>query len=244
MSRVYGRCLSILTCISWGAFWTLNNLSKQDDDGEIDIFEGVNSQQSNRVALHTREGCTQSNSTDMDFTGSVISTDCNYHTNGNQGCAIQSKEDTSYGEAFAENGGGVMAMNWDGEGIQMWFWSKDDVPESIKNESPDPHNGDLGAPMAYYPASTCNPREFFGEQNLVLDITLCGLWAGEVYNAENSGMCADLVPNPDNYDNAYFSIRSVKIFDGGISEVNDNSESTKLNINYYLIFMILSYFVI
>lgn len=230
---------------SWGAFWTLNNLSKQDDDGEIDIFEGVNSQQVNRVALHTRDGCTQSNTTNLEFTGNVLSTDCFYKTNGNQGCSIESKDDKSYGEAFASNGGGVYAMNWDGRGIQMWFWTRDSVPDSIKNESPDPYNGDLGQPMAYYPASSCDPREFFGEQNLVLDITLCGLWAGEEYNAEHGeNACANLVPDPTNYDQAYFEISSVKMYDGGISQVQaGDGDSGAATIKYSVIAIMIALFV-
>ncbi|TIA74405.1 hypothetical protein E3P92_01213 [Wallemia ichthyophaga] len=223
----------------WGAFWTLNNLSKQDDDGEIDIFEGVNGQESNRVALHTREGCTQSNTTDVDYTGQVMSTDCYYRKNGNEGCSYESKDNRSYGKQFADNDGGVMAMSWDGKGIQMWFWSRAEIPESIKNDSPDPHNGDLGSPMAYYPASSCNPREYFEEQNLVMDITLCGLWAGETYNANHDDKCASLVPDPSNYDNAYFEIRSVKTFSGGITEVegaqDGGSEGNKSGISHLLL---------
>lgn len=79
----------LILCVNyskvWGAFWMLNDKSKQDDDGEIDIFEGVNDNIKNQFALHTSQGCTQSNSTNLPYTGSVISTDCNYQVNGNQG---------------------------------------------------------------------------------------------------------------------------------------------------------------
>jgi len=44
-------------------------------------------------------------------------------------------------------------------------------------------------PFASYPASICNITQFFGTRKLILDITLCGIWAGlpDVYNATCSG---------------------------------------------------------
>lgn len=43
------------TCGTWPAFWTVG--PEWPSNGEIDIIEGVNSQQANSMALHTTPGC-------------------------------------------------------------------------------------------------------------------------------------------------------------------------------------------
>lgn len=97
-----------------------------------------------------------------------------------------------------------------------------------------------GPPSAAYPMSGCNIPQFFTPQNLVIDITLCGDWAGigPVYNATcgNSGptgLCVSVfflrimdlmtditVQYPDNvvgpgspkFDEAYFEISYVRAY--------------------------------
>ena len=53
------------------------------------------------------------------------------------------------------------------------------IPASITNANSTSsiNVSDWGAPSASYPASeTCNITQFFTPQNLVIDITLCGIW--------------------------------------------------------------------
>ena len=53
------------------------------------------------------------------------------------------------------------------------------IPASITNANSTSSIdvSDWGAPSASYPASeTCNITQFFTPQNLVIDITLCGIW--------------------------------------------------------------------
>lgn len=97
-----------------------------------------------------------------------------------------------------------------------------------------------GPPSAAYPASGCNIPQFFTPQNLVIDITLCGNWAGigPVYNATcgssgPTGLCVSapfsrivhlitviFAQYPDNvvgpgspkYDEAYFEISYVRAY--------------------------------
>ncbi|KAG6860470.1 hypothetical protein C0995_010761 [Termitomyces sp. Mi166 len=83
---------------------------------------------------------------------------------------------------------------------------------------------DWGPPSASFPAMTCNVIQFFGPQKLVLDITLCGSWAGlpENYlptcgNSGPTGICYnDNVVGPgDRFNNAYFEIRYVRAYTTG-----------------------------
>ena len=64
--------------------------------GEIDIWEGINNVSTAQYTLHTKNGCTQSNNTALPYSGDVISTNCYYGANGNQGCATNDNRTASY----------------------------------------------------------------------------------------------------------------------------------------------------
>ena len=153
------------------------------DQGEIDVFENVNLATNNRYTLHTTDGCMHpdNSSSSSIETGTVISTDC-YNayvigskivlahadkitrTDGNEGCIVQDPSTNSYGEGFANNGGGVFAMLWNADGIRTWFFERSSIPSDLENESPDPES--WTTPTAYWPASDCDPSKFFGPQTL------------------------------------------------------------------------------
>lgn len=48
------------------------------------------------------------------------------------------------------------------------------IPTDITSGSPDPDT--WGTPAAAWPSTTCDMEEFFTEQNIIINITLCGLW--------------------------------------------------------------------
>lgn len=79
-----------------------------------------------------------------------------------------------YGSEFAQNGGGVFATLWDGNGVQTWFFPRASVPADITAGTPDPST--WGAPAASWPSTTCSMDEYFTDQNIIINITLCGLW--------------------------------------------------------------------
>lgn len=76
----------------------------------------------------------------------------------------------------------------------IWFWSvrplfqiafltnvlsqRPNIPQSILSATSTSSIdvSQWGPPSASFPATTCNITEFFTPQNLVLDITLCGVW--------------------------------------------------------------------
>lgn len=120
----------------------------------------------------------------------------------------------SYGAGFAANGGGVWATELAASGISVWFFPRPSVPADLQNSSMIPDPSSWGTPSAHFSNSTCSIAEFFGEQQLVVDISLCGDWAGttSVYGLTCSGTCTDLVLDPTNYNNAYFEIRSVRVY--------------------------------
>lgn len=84
---------------------------------EIDVFEGVNLQQRNQMALHTNPGCKQVNPNQSVDSSFIPNTDCSYLTNNNQGCIVNDPDVQSYGAEFANAGGGVWVTEYAESGI-------------------------------------------------------------------------------------------------------------------------------
>ncbi|KAM5531858.1 hypothetical protein V8D89_014488 [Ganoderma adspersum] len=193
-------------CSVWPSFWTKG--PNWPAGGEIDVLEAVNLMSSNQMAIHTSTGCT------------VSGADCSQGS----GCTVTEKQSNSYGQAFATAGGGVWATQFDTTGINIWFWSRNDIPDSVKSATTTIDPSSWGTPSAAYPSDTsCDIANFFTPQQLVLDITLCGDWAGvaSIYQSTcgvsgqtaNASSCyVDNVINAGNYSSAYFEISYVKAF--------------------------------
>ncbi|PIL34113.1 hypothetical protein GSI_03824 [Ganoderma sinense ZZ0214-1] len=195
-------------CSVWPSFWTKG--PNWPAGGEIDVLEAVNLMTANQMAIHTSTGCT------------VSGTDCSQGS----GCTVMEKQANSYGQAFATAGGGVWATQFDTTGINshsIWFWSRNNIPDSVKSATSMIDPSSWGTPSAAYPSdSSCDIANFFTPQQLVLDVTLCGDWAGAasiyeqtcgVQGQVNASSCyLDNVINQGNYSSAYFEISYVKAF--------------------------------
>ncbi|KAH7914464.1 glycoside hydrolase family 16 protein [Hygrophoropsis aurantiaca] len=212
-------------CGTWPAFWT--NGPNWPAGGEIDIVEGINNYTSNQATIHTNPGCSipSSNSTILDISGTVVGgTDCSAAQTGNQGCGVRSNTDNSFGSGFNSNGGGVYAMLWDNSGISVYFFPRNAVPTDITDGAPQPSN--WSTPMATWPATDCNPFEFFNTHSAIFDTTFCGDWAGsawsstgvpgqEVSCAQQTGFstCEAFVQQSGaSFSEAYWEVASVKIY--------------------------------
>jgi hypothetical protein len=113
--------------------------------------------------------------------------DCSAADSGNQGCGMRSPSNNSFGTGFNDIGGGVYAsasvlcgtkctadvfciVQWDNSGIAVFFFPRGSVPSDIDAGSPDPSG--WGTPMARWPATSCNPFQFFKQHSVIFDITL------------------------------------------------------------------------
>ncbi|KAE9388679.1 hypothetical protein BT96DRAFT_947438 [Gymnopus androsaceus JB14] len=79
------------------------------------------------------------------------------------------------------------------------FWPRSDVPHRYPTLL-YMDLSDWGTPTAAYTSSACNVSEYFQPQNLIIDITLFGVWTGvpSIYNATGcSGQCIDGVIGTD-----------------------------------------------
>lgn len=140
--------------------------------------------------------------------------DCSVYANANSGCGVADNTGVSYGAPFAANGGGVWATELAATGVSVWFFPRPKVPANLQNSSMIPDPATWGTPSAFFADSSCSIDQFFGDQQLVINLSLCGDWAGNaaVFGQTCSGTCTDLVADPSNYNNAYFEIKSVRVY--------------------------------
>ncbi|KZW00245.1 hypothetical protein EXIGLDRAFT_830896 [Exidia glandulosa HHB12029] len=203
-------------CGTWPAWWTVSKKGPWPAGGEVDIIEGVNNGVDNLSSLHTSSGCTMNATRPM--TGGATSTNCDAHVNGNQGCGVSYTEPASFGAPFNAAGGGWYAIERNGVcGISVWFWSRDsdDVPIDVQFPSPAVRpDVRWGTPSAVFLPDQCDIDTYFDAHHIVFDDTLCGDWAGEVYNSMGCpGSCVDFVNNnPSSFKEAYWEINSLRTY--------------------------------
>jgi len=213
-------------CGTWPAFWT--NGPRWPFTGEIDIIEGVNQYTNNQATLHTDVGCTiPSGATPQSLkiaSSFVNGNNCAANQTGNAGCGFRSNSSTTYGSGFNSIGGGVYAMLWDDNGIYIYFFPRGSIPADLLAEKPQPNT--WGTAMAFWPASTCNPSQFFVNHSVIFDTTLCGDWAGAVWAASGipgqeqscaartgvSACTQYIQQNGAAFQDAYWEVTSVTIY--------------------------------
>lgn len=198
------------TCGVWPAFWTFG--PNWPGSGEIDIIEGVNTQSTNTVTLHTSANCNINNLGSASGTW-TNSADCNSN-NAYNGCGAGTSNSNNYGNGFNANGGGVYAMQWESSGIYVWFFPRNGIPSDISSGNPDTTR--WGSPTVAFNSAGCDFDAHFANHNIVFDTTFCGDWAGGVWGqscGNLAGSCQDYVSqNPGAFSDAYWLINSVKYY--------------------------------
>ncbi|KDQ07527.1 glycoside hydrolase family 16 protein [Botryobasidium botryosum FD-172 SS1] len=198
-------------CATWPG---LRTVADDNPIGEkIDIIEGVNDQGPNQISLHTLGNCTQP--AQRSETGTAVSFDCNTHVSGNPGCGVKSDKATSYGPQFNAVGGGWIAMERTSTHISMWYWARtDDPPNDIISGDDNIDPGSWGTPVAHFVNTQCDLDEQFGPNNIVINLTLCGGWAGSTFTSAGCpGTCVDYVnDNPAAFLDAYWEIASLRVY--------------------------------
>ncbi|KAH7115756.1 concanavalin A-like lectin/glucanase domain-containing protein [Dactylonectria estremocensis] len=168
-------------CGVWPAMW----LHGPDwpVSGEIDIIEGVNSQSSNIVTLHTSPGCA------MDNIGTTAS-------------MLRERVQPEWRWSL-RLGGGVYALEWTSSLISVWFFSRRDVPVDITNQEPNPPTWDQ--PAARFNGNTgCSIDAHFCNNNLVFDTTFSV--------AGGKARVEFVATNPFEFIEAYWLIASIRIY--------------------------------
>jgi hypothetical protein len=201
-------------CGTWSALW-LTDVSHWPDNGEIDIVESVNQGTAgSQMTLHTSSDCTMEK-VKRKQRGTPLATSCANSAEDNAGCGVSGPEHT-YGEAANNDGGGVYAMELRSDGIRTWFFGRSSIPPDVSaGISPDPET--WGYALADFPGTECEISTHFKNQSILVNIDLCGTWAGavSVYSGQDKcpGLCSDHVAtNATAFENAFWSFNSVKVY--------------------------------
>jgi len=202
----------------WPAFWAVGQ--NWPDGGEIDIVEFVNTDTSNQYTLHTgtKGVCkmdpnvaakykSANGTIGKGFLGTPLTTECQSSASNNAGCAFTDVEGSA-GTPFNMASGGVFAMLWDNTQIAIWRFERNQIPQDIQSGNPDPDT--WGIPAAFWSEESCNIAASFSNLQLVMNISVCGDWAGAVFNS--GGTCADAVANSTNYDWAQIKVNYISVY--------------------------------
>ncbi|KAL2433623.1 putative glycosidase C21B10.07 [Exophiala dermatitidis] len=209
-------------CATWPALW-LSDPSNWPTNGEIDVMEATNlAPVGNQVTLHTTKHCTMG--VKRKETGKALRSNCLNSTDGDSGCGVRGSTAT-FGEEFNNNGGGVYAMELRDAGIRVWFFDRDNIPDDINtstsnstNSTTTPDPSTWSKALADFPSTDCNIANHFRNQSIIVDIDLCGDWAGQTayFNTQSgcSGTCVDYVSEQPGsaYENAYWEFRSFRVY--------------------------------
>jgi hypothetical protein len=216
-------------CSVWSAFWSVG--PNWPNHGEIDIVEGVNNNQMlvnshffknfpfrrrfftsgfrNQYTFHTgaNQACSIPKQASIvngrpAFTGKPMNTNCSSSPSSNTGGVFLDTSNSSFGQGFANAGGGVFALLWNSDGIRIWHFERQSIPNDVHSSNPDPDS--WSPPVAFLSVDNCTVNSFFSPQRLILDITLCGGWANSDYpNSGCPGTCSQQVSTGSNYSSAY-----------------------------------------
>jgi len=203
-------------CGTWPAWWLVG--PNWPNGGEIDIIEGVNVDSTDTTTLHTSNGCTMNGEASSLFSGRW-STGTNGqpalncfisapNQNNNQGCGIIGG---SYGEPLNSQGGGVYALEWTKGYIRSFYFPRNSIPKDVNNPNPD----NWGKPVAHFVLGNNCPNNKFQNMTMVINLTFCGDWAGNVFATQcpGKGACNSYVQNnPGAFTKAHWTLNYITVW--------------------------------
>ncbi|KAG9228975.1 glycoside hydrolase family 16 protein [Amylocarpus encephaloides] len=212
-------------CGTWPAFWSISEGHTMEDTsklpyGEIDLLETFNSNTNGWMTLHTDPRlaeCTFQQT--KPFQAGSINQDFTSCRNG-PGCSTVAPIGSS-GTPFNAQGGGVYAYEWTSQFINMYYFPRKMIPADIK--AGRPNTASWGIPVASFDTRRggCDLDGNFPEQTIYFDTTFCGKSAGgkgwtdwtDCSKTTKVSTCDAYVrQTPHAFDNAYWLINSVKVY--------------------------------
>lgn len=224
----------------WPAYWLVNSDLPWPKGGELDVLEYANDQTA-KVTFHTDFNCSLEVNKMKTCAREMIDVDdemipsCFTNYSGNElGCLPNQVRKT--GEWYSKNPG-VLAVLWDASGIIVYHIPQAEIPEDLKNDKPEPNKWPGRWRFAYMPFDPSGCVNVARPQEIVLNIALCGDWAGNAWwdceECKQTGFvpnycipahvtepatdcCTIYMSNPSAEENlktkAYFDIDYIKVF--------------------------------
>jgi hypothetical protein len=115
----------------------------------------------------------------------TFKTDHEQFANSYIGCTVSSHQLSSATLNTAR--GGVFAMLWTSQGMQMWTFGRNAIPPSIKNRSSTPVLSEFGPPVANFQGS-CDFDAHFVNHQMIFNTDFCGSNAGETFQMHGCPM--------------------------------------------------------
>jgi hypothetical protein len=143
-----------------------------------------------------------------------------YDCGSDIGCSVIGQEG-SYGTPMNDNGGGVYAMEWTSDAINIYFFPRNATPNDITTGNPDPSG--WGKPTANFESryGSCDIDAHFPPQTIYFDMTFCGAEAGgkawtdwtDCSSKTGVSTCEEYVQkDPEAFSEAYWLVNSVKVY--------------------------------
>lgn len=206
-------------CGTWPALWSYG--TDWPNMGEIDVIEGVNSNPTNEITLHTSGSCTMNPGNSIGSTKFSASTDCSAG-DGGTGCPQSTTDTNNFGVGLNAGGGGIYAMLWDSEAISVYQFPRNSTAaNALASSSSTVDTSSLGTPLAtFIGGSGCDIPQRFSNHHITINTDFCGSWAGQadVWSGDaecsaKSSTCEDYVANnPEAFVDAYWLINSIKVY--------------------------------
>lgn len=189
-------------CSVWPALWTHASGISWPNGGELDVLEYANDGPQ-QTSFHTGE----SNRCKLD--PQVVNSckpmpdtngmgyDCVTEYPGKLGCAPNSLP-LMPGEVWSREGG-IVAVQWTSSFVKVFRIPDSELPSDALGDAPMPDQWDQWL-ISYYPfagseakspGSCPNPEDVMAPQHLVMNINMCGDWAGKIW--DSSGTCVNHV---------------------------------------------------
>lgn len=180
---------------TWPSFWLHGD--NWPEDGELDIFEAVNTGNESKTSIHASAGCAMPNVPGIDNGGAAM---------GKDGAGVWG---LPAGEALNDAGGGYFATWWSVRGFAVYFFPRaGPAPPDISSDAPDPRK--WPRPWRFFPFSAECPAAHFKDMRLTLNTAFCGEWAGRDFPG-GWDACKEHVSATVNQE-AFWAINSVKVF--------------------------------
>ena len=175
----------------------------------------------NSMTLHTGPGCVVDN-TPSEYLGTLVNSSCDASASGIMGalgCSIPAPINNTFngqplataGPDFNAQGGGVYVMSWTAQGVAVWLFPRTAVPADISSGNPNPSSW-TQKPLAKFAGAGCDFSKALAPMNLIINIDICGQWAGADYVDGWEGCNNFAAMNPQAYKDAFFEFGSIKMY--------------------------------